>query len=53
MNEDRSTSLLLKAARRTDSPGYVAFSQEPEVLKTEPEDKENAKKKYLVLCFVS
>lgn len=34
---------LSEEARRRRSPGYVAFTQKPEVLETQPEGKENAK----------
>lgn len=37
-------SVRKEAEESADSPGYVAFSEESEVLKTQPEEMENGKK---------
>ena len=42
VNETWSVSLSEEAARSAHSPGYVAFPEEPEVLQTQPEERENA-----------
>ncbi len=39
-----------KQARGADSPGNVALSKEPEVLKTQPEEKENANMSWVKVC---
>lgn len=60
LNKTWSTSLSERAVWSKDSPGYVAFSEEPEVLKTQPGEQENAKILWvkgkgllLLMCFVS
>ncbi len=42
VNETWLTLLSGKAVQGADSPGYVALSEKPEVLKTQPEEMENA-----------
>lgn len=45
---------LSEEARRWCSPGYVAFTQKPEVLETQPEGNENAKwSEMKIPCFSS